>query len=61
MTSLFVELARTTLGVLLIAYTIVAISHFVLQLRYAHLTYRRQRSPAFAAQAPSPTFPSSAE
>jgi len=52
MTSLFVELARTTLGLLLIAYTIVAISHFLLQLRYAHRTYRRQGSAQFALDYP---------
>ncbi|HEX5015238.1 MAG TPA: glycosyltransferase [Candidatus Limnocylindrales bacterium] len=52
MTSLFVELARSTLGVLLVAYTIVAIGHFVLQLRYAHKTYRRQSPPQFAANYP---------
>ena len=52
MTTLFLDLARNVLAVLFLVYTVVAITHYVLQLRYAHATYRRQRDPAFAETYP---------
>jgi cellulose synthase/poly-beta-1,6-N-acetylglucosamine synthase-like glycosyltransferase len=52
MTSLFFELGRSALAWLLVIYTMVAISHYVVQLVFAHRTYRRQRSPAFASAHP---------
>jgi hyaluronan synthase/N-acetylglucosaminyltransferase len=52
MTSLFLELGRSALAWLLVVYTIVAISHYLVQLAFAHRTYRRQRSPDFTSAHP---------
>ncbi|HEV8401908.1 MAG TPA: glycosyltransferase, partial [Candidatus Limnocylindrales bacterium] len=52
MTSLALELGRTVLGWLFVTYTVVAVSHYLLQLLYAHRTYRLQRSETFLAAFP---------
>lgn len=46
MTSILVDVLRATLGWLFLGYTVMAVSHFLAQLWYAHRTYRRQASPA---------------
>ena len=52
MTSLAVDLMRAVLGWLFLIYTVVAISHYLLQLFFAHRTYRRQASSEFAEAFP---------
>lgn len=52
MTSVLLDVLRGLLTWLLLAYTLIAVSHFVLQLFYAHRTYRRQSSPRFAIDYP---------
>lgn len=52
MTSVLLEVLRGVLTWLLVAYTLIAISHFLLQLLFAHRTYRRQSSPRFAIDYP---------
>lgn len=52
MTTLLLDLVRTGLGWLFIVYTVITASHFVIQLVYAHRTYRRQSSPDFEASYP---------
>jgi hyaluronan synthase/N-acetylglucosaminyltransferase len=47
MTSLALELGRTVLSWLFVTYTVVAVSHYLFQLVFAHRTYRLQRSEAF--------------
>jgi cellulose synthase/poly-beta-1,6-N-acetylglucosamine synthase-like glycosyltransferase len=56
MTSLAFELARTVLGWLFVTYTVVAVSHYLFQLVYAHRTYRLQRSAEFAETYPDGTM-----
>jgi cellulose synthase/poly-beta-1,6-N-acetylglucosamine synthase-like glycosyltransferase len=57
MTSLFFDMARIGLSWLLLVYTVVAISHYLLQLTFAHRTYRKQRSAAFADAHPGLDVP----
>lgn len=52
MTSLLLDLIRGTLGALFIIYTVVAVTHYVLQLVISHRVWRQQRSAAFAAEHP---------
>lgn len=55
MTSLALDLARGVLTWLFLSYTIVAVGHYLLQVVFAHRTYRRQRSAAFAESYPDLT------
>jgi hyaluronan synthase len=52
MTTLLADVLRGVLGWLFLGYTVMAVSHFVAQLVFAHRTYRRQASPGYAAQHP---------
>ena len=52
MTTFALELLGTVLTVVLIVYTAVAITHYALQLYFAHRTYRVQRSASFEAAFP---------
>jgi len=52
MTTVLLDVARSALGWLFLAYTLVAVSHYVIQLFFAHRTYRRQASPAFELEYP---------
>jgi hyaluronan synthase len=52
MTSILLDVVRVTLGWIFLVYTVVAASHFILQLWYSHRTYRRQASPEFASEFP---------
>lgn len=57
MTTFAMDLARGLLTWFFVIYTVIAVTHYVLQLRFAHLTYRRQRSPAFEAEFPDLPVP----
>jgi hyaluronan synthase/N-acetylglucosaminyltransferase len=52
MTSILLDVIRVTLGWIFLVYTVVAATHFILQLWYSHRTYRRQASPQFAREFP---------
>jgi hyaluronan synthase len=52
MTTVHLDVARSALGWLFVAYTLVAVSHYLIQLFYAHRTYRRQASPGYALEYP---------
>jgi cellulose synthase/poly-beta-1,6-N-acetylglucosamine synthase-like glycosyltransferase len=52
MTTVLLDVARSALGWLFVAYTLVAVSHYLIQLFYAHRTYRRQASPGYALEYP---------
>jgi hyaluronan synthase len=52
MTSIALDIVRVLLGWLFVSYTILAVSHFVIQMVYAHRVYKRQSAAAFAEAFP---------
>lgn len=57
MTTFAIDLFRGMLTWLFLVYTVVAVTHYLFQLRFAHFTYRRQRSPAFEEEFPDLSVP----
>lgn len=57
MTTFAFDLARGLLTWFFLIYTVVAVTHYLLQLRFAHLTYRRQRAAAFEEEYPDLPVP----
>lgn len=53
MTTLLLEMVRNVLAVFFVIYTAISVTHFLLQMIYAHRTYRRQQSPEFARAHPA--------